>query len=124
MVKERYWQSTGSGPKLLIREKEAKMNRARLGNLASEPAWEAPADGEDPRTGKQRLTGKMVSIPDSGYQVNIPIDKSQFTLEFPLAMKDRTSSSAPNIPCPSRWKEIALVFVASAAVDTHLTLQD
>ena len=35
MVKERYWQSTGSGPKLLIREKKTKMYRVRLGNLAS-----------------------------------------------------------------------------------------
>ena len=99
MVKERYWQSIGSGPKLLIREKEAKMYECARG-IWLPARLEISIYGRDPRTGKQRLTGKIVSEPDSGYQVNIPIDKSRFTLEFPSGTKvqdfiKRTKYTAP-----------------------------
>ena len=99
MVKQRFWQSMDGGPKLLSKETMAEMYECASG-IWLPARLEMSIYGKDPRTGKLRLTGKMVTIPDSGYQVNIPIDISQFTLEFPSGTKvqdlvKRTKYTAP-----------------------------
>ena len=86
MVKQRFWQSMDGGPKLLSKETMAEMYECASG-IWLPARLEMSIYGKDPRTGKQRLTCKVVTIPNSDYQVNIPIDRSQFTLEFPSGTK-------------------------------------
>lgn len=86
IVKERFWQSIDGAPKQLIRERNAKMYECVPG-IWLPARLEVKVYDKDPKTGKPRLMGKTVTIPDPGYQVNIPIDKSQFKLDFPSGTK-------------------------------------